>query len=146
MKITLIPILFILTISTLRAQCNEKEIIKAGKANLKPFSYQYYEATKFKITNQEQVIKGVFPIDEDEDERYVFIKDPNIKEAVQVNIFNKPDTAPDRSRLYHDSLGINNTFWMFTINKKGKMYVEYTIPASVDGKSKEGCIYYFVGL
>jgi hypothetical protein len=46
---------------------------------------------------------------------------------------------------WDNSKGIDSDFWSFEPPKTGNYYIEYTIPKSMNGKEKKGCVVMLVG-
>lgn len=128
------------------AQCKDKKIVKAGNTNLRPFMTEFHDHTVVEFTQNERKIKGILELDENEVYQMVFIKDPTVDEAIEVNIYDGPESFKNRELIYMDKQGIDNLYWSFNIDKKGKYYIEYTVPKTNYEDKKYGCMYYFVGL
>jgi hypothetical protein len=145
---TKLALLFFLTLaglSSLQAQCNAKELAKKCKSNIKPFNYDGFADNQFTFKDKEQVVDVEFTAYAGQQYKLVFCSS-GFKEEVKVNIYDKPKKNPKREKVYDSSNGIDNLFWSFEPKKTGTYYIEYAVPAALDGAgTKTGCIVLLIG-
>jgi len=127
-------------------QCKAKQIVKGCKANvIKPYKYDSYAISEFEFNTKTQKIEVMFTAFQGQKYRIVFCSS-GFEEAVTLNIYDKSNRVKNgRNKLYDNSQGIDNNFWVFEPPKSGNYFIEYEIPPSLSGKIKKGCVVMLIG-
>ena len=128
------------------AQCNAKSIMKACKPNVqKPYRYDSYVISELKFDKKPKIVEVVFTAFEGQKYKLIFCTN-GFEEPVKLDIYNKSKAIKkDRKKVYDNSQGIDNNFWTFEPPKSGNYYIDYEVPASIDGKPKTGCVILLIG-
>ncbi len=144
-KFVLFVLLAFTSFASLQAQCNAKELAKKCKGNLKPFTYDGFADNSFTFKDKPQTISVEFTAYAGQKYKLVFCSS-EFKEEVKVNIYDKNKNNPKRQKLYDSSNGIDNMFWSFEPPRTGTFFIEYEIPAALDGSTnKTGCMVLIIG-
>ena len=128
------------------SQCNAKQIMKDSKPNIpKPYKYDSYAISEFIFDNTEKNVEVIFTAFTGQKYKLIFCSS-GFEEPVKMNIYNKSvRVKKDRKKLYDNAEGIDNNFWSFEPTKSGNYYIEYSIPKSLNGKVKKGCVVLLIG-
>ena len=128
------------------AQCKAKQIAGGCKANIKkPFKYDSYAINEFTFNDKPKEVEVVFTAFSGQKYKVIFCSS-GFDEKVTMNIYDKPAKIKNnRHLLWDNSKGIDSDFWSFEPPKTGNYYIEYTIPKSMNGKEKKGCVVMLVG-
>ncbi len=128
------------------AQCKPKAIVKGCKSNItKPYKYNGYAISEFTFNDKTQKIEVQFTAFQGQKYRIVFCSS-GFEENVTLNIFDKSVRVKNgRNKLYDNSQGIDNNFWVFEPPKSGNYYIEYEVPPSTNGQVKKGCVVMLIG-
>lgn len=137
----LFTIPFICCSHFLFAQCNAKKIMNEFKPNIpKPYQYDSYAISELEFNDKEKNIEVVFTAFVGQKYNLIFCSS-GFEEEVEINIYDKTNRIQKgRKKLYDNSQGIDNNFWWFEPSKSGNYYIQYTVPKSINGKVKKGCV------
>ena len=123
------------------AQCKAKQIMKACKPNINtPFRYDSYAVNEFTFDKKARKIELQFTAFQGMKYKIVFCAS-GFDEQVKMNIFDKSNKVKNnRHQLYDNSQGVDNNFWSFDPPKSGNYFIEYDVPPSNNGVTKQGCV------
>lgn len=127
-------------------QCKAKQIVKGCKANvIKPYVYDSYAISELEFNQKSHKMEVQFTAFQGQKYRIVFCSS-GFEEPVTLNIYDKSNRVKNgRNKVFDNSQGIDNNFWVFEPTKSGNYYIEYEIPPSLDGKIKKGCVVMLIG-
>lgn len=128
------------------SQCNAKSIMKACRGNVqKPYKYDSYVISELKFDKKPKIVEVVFTAFEGQKYKLIFCTN-GFEEPVKLDIYNKSKAIKQgRKKLFDNAQGIDNNFWTFEPPKSGNYYIDYEVPASLDGKPKTGCVILLIG-
>jgi len=139
-------VLFFLFENTTQSQkCNPKKISKEVRKNIAPpYLYSSSEISELTFGQKEKKVIVQFTALKDIKYKLLFCSS-NFEEQVRINIYDKSKAIKDRKKVYDNSQGVDNNYWVFEPPKHGKYYIEYDVPKSIDGTVKQGCVILVVG-
>ncbi len=146
-KIKIILLFSILLSAKAQAQdCKVKEISKGCKPNIaKPYKYDSYAVSEFVFDKKSKQVEVQFTAFQGMKYKIAFCTS-GFEEPLQVDIYDKnKNIKNNRHKLYDNSQGIDNNFWLFIPPKSGNYFIDYTIPPSLDGLTKKGCVIMLIG-
>jgi hypothetical protein len=137
---------FISTNHFVLGQCKAKDIVKKSKANItKPYKYDSYALSELTFDDKEKKIEVQFTAYQGQKYRIVFLTS-GFEEPLTLNIYDKSNRVKKgRNKVYDNDQGIDNNFWSFEPPKSGNYFIEYTVPPSLSGKVKQGCVVMIIG-
>ncbi|OFY87996.1 MAG: hypothetical protein A3F72_08485 [Bacteroidetes bacterium RIFCSPLOWO2_12_FULL_35_15] len=123
------------------SQCKAKQIAKGCKDNIKkPYKYDSFAVNELLFDTKSKEIEVQFTAFQGQRYKIVFCSS-GFDEKVTMNVFDKSRRIKNnRHKLYDSTQGIDSDFWSFEPPKSGNYFIVYSIPPSVDGKPKTGCI------
>ncbi len=128
------------------ANCKAKQIASSCKANIKkPFKYDSYALNEFTFDDKTKEVEVQFTAFAGQKYKIVFCSS-GFEEQLKMNIFDKSNKIKNnRHQIFDNEQGIDSDFWSFEPPKTGNYFIEYSVPASKDGKVKKGCVVMLVG-
>ncbi len=128
------------------SNCKAKQIASGCKANIKkPFRYDSYALNEFTFDDKTKEVEVQFTAFAGQKYKIVFCSS-GFDEQLTMNIFDKSNKIKNnRHKIFDNNQGIDSDFWSFEPPKTGNYYIEYSVPASKDGKVKKGCVVMLVG-
>ena len=126
--------------------CKAKQIAAGCKANIKkPFRYDSYALNEFTFDDKTKEVEVQFTAFAGQKYKIIFCSS-GFDEQLTMNIFDKSNKIKNnRHKIFDNNQGIDSDFWSFEPPKTGNYFIEYSVPASKDGKVKKGCVVMLVG-
>lgn len=127
-------------------KCNDKDIAKACKPNMKPYKMDAYAPTELVFDKKKaRKVEVQFTVFEGSEYKLVFCSS-GFPEPVKLNIYDKSKAVKSRKKIYDgEAEGIDSDFWSFEPKKTGTYYIEYDVPASRDSIEKRACVVMLIG-
>lgn len=125
-------------------KCNDKEIAKACKPNMKPFKMDAWAPTELSFDKKQKKVEVQFSVFEGTNYKLVFCTS-GFAEKVKLNIYDKSKAVKSRKKVYDGESGIDSDFWAFEPTKTGTYYIEYDVPAAIDSVPHKGCVVMLIG-
>jgi len=126
------------------SQKQVKQMVEANRANLVPFDYDCYAATKIQFEDKSQVVGIEFTAFEGRKYRIVFCT-AGFEEPLNLTIYDKSSSLRYRRKVYDNQQELEKTFWTFEPPKSGTYYIDYGVPASINKKGKTGYVILLIG-
>jgi hypothetical protein len=124
------------------SQCKAKQIVKEGRAALKPFFYDGYALSEITFTGKPQKIEVEFTAFAKQKYRMVFCTS-NFTEVVPINIYDKSSRSKVRNNVFTNA-SVQKAIWNLTPAKTTTYFITYEIPASTE-PNKKGCVLMLIG-
>jgi hypothetical protein len=126
-------------------KCNDKEIAKKCKPNMKPYKMDAYAPTELTFGKKPTKVEVQFTVFEGSDYKLVFCSS-GFPEKVNLNIYDKSRAVKSRKKVYDgEAQGIDSDFWTFQPEKTGTYYIEYECAAASDSVMKKACVVMLIG-
>lgn len=126
-------------------KCNDKDIAKACKPNMKPYKMDAWAPTELTFDKKPRKVEVQFTVFEGSDYKLVFCSS-GFPEKVKLNIYDKSKAVKSRKKIYDgEAEGIDSDFWMFQPEKTGTYYIEYDCPPSHDSIQRKACVVMLIG-
>ncbi len=123
--------------------CSTKQIIKACRPSMKPFVYDSYAIYEIEFGKTTQSMEEEFTAFAGQKYRLSFCNS-GFAENIKIEVYDKNKKIATRKLVAQTSTSAN-TPWTFEPPKSGTYYLEYKIPASIDGTEKNGCMVMLIG-
>ena len=126
------------------SQCRPKVIAKNCKSNMEQFVYDAFVTNEIVFDSKDKKIELEFTAFAGEKYKLVFCTS-GFTDSLKLNIYDKSSKVKKRNKVYDNQNGIENLFWSFIPPKTGTFYIEYDVPATLDGATRKGCMVMLIG-
>jgi hypothetical protein len=150
LKITLLIIAlttFVILNKQSAAQCKSgKTLVKANKAEMKPYNMDSYVDNELVFGKQDRIIEIPFTAFSGETYKVIFCTD-NLPQPVTIGLYDKNKRAKSRNEIFkYDYKPGDPKAPPVEINKPGNYFIQFNVPPSDDEKVlKKGCMYILIG-